>query len=256
MRVFVGLALLVLTLATASAADLERERRLKEQIIDAILDGEPLTLRAGEHDFLGIHTEAEEPRGAVVILHGRGFHPDWANVVQPLRVGLIEHGWNTLSIQLPVLEKAALFYDYVEIFDEAIPRIDAAIDYLRQQGNERVVLIAHSCGVHMAMRYVTKRGDQRFDAFVGIGMGATDLGQPMREPFPLERMTRPVLDIYGGEDYPAVQRLGALRAQQMQGEGHPLSTQIIVPGAEHYFVDRDADLVDAVAGWLQRLTDN
>ena len=237
----------------AGASDLAREQRLKEQIIDAILDGEPVMLRAADHEFLSIYTEADAPKGAVLILHGRGFHPDWANVVSPLRVGLVEHGWHSLSIQLPVLEKAATFYDYEEIFDEVIPRLQAAFDFLHQQGNERVVVVAHSCGVHMAMHYIRNMGDQHFDAFVGIGMGATDFGQPMRQPFPLEQMRKPLLDVYGEDDYPAVQRLGALRAQQMHGEGHPLSAQVIVPAAEHYFVDRGDDLVDVVAAWLQKL---
>ncbi len=41
----------------------------------------------------------------VLINHGRGFHPDWVDTVQPLRVGLVDYGWNTLSIQMPVLAK-------------------------------------------------------------------------------------------------------------------------------------------------------
>ena len=237
----------------AQSSDLAREQRLKEQIIDAILDGDAQMLSAEDHEFLSIYTEADEPQGAVLILHGRGFHPDWADVVNPLRVGLVEHGWNSLSIQLPVLEKAAKYYDYVPIFADAVPRIDAAIDFLEQQGHNRIVVIAHSCGVHMAMHYVRHRGEGRFDAFVGIGMGATDFGQPMREPLPLDRITKPVLDIYGGEDFPAVQRLGTLRAQQFADEDNPLSKQVVVPDADHYFIDRGEDLTQAIAGWLKKL---
>ena len=39
----------------------------------------------------------------MIILHGRGYHPDWAEVANPLRVGLAE-GWNTLSLKMPVLD--------------------------------------------------------------------------------------------------------------------------------------------------------
>jgi hypothetical protein len=28
----------------------------------------------------------------VLIIHGRGFHPDWVDTVQPLRVGLVDYG--------------------------------------------------------------------------------------------------------------------------------------------------------------------
>ena len=90
---------------SATAQDLERERRLEAEIIDSILDGEPVHLDADGHSFLGIHTEADGggPRRAVIVLHGRGFHPDWPEVAAPLRIELPEHGWETLSLQMPVL---------------------------------------------------------------------------------------------------------------------------------------------------------
>ncbi len=244
--------LLLFTPGMLLASDLEREQRMMDEVADAILDGEVEMLRADGLEFFSIYTEAEEAEGAVIVLHGRGFHPDWADTVNPLRVGLVEHGWNTLSIQLPVLEKTAKYYDYVPIFGEAIPRIDAAIDFLQQQGNKKIILVAHSCGVHMAMHYVREKGEGRFDAFVGIGMGATDYKQKMRQPLPLDQMKKPVLDIYGGDDYPAVHRLASLRAQ-MQEEGSPLSAQIKIEGANHYFTDKGDVLVETVADWLDKL---
>lgn len=253
-KIFSALLLMLsLNSPVFGASDLAREARLKDQIIDAILDGEPHMLEARGHEFLSIYTEAEKASGAVLILHGRGFHPDWVDVVNPLRVGLVEHGWNTLSIQLPVLAKEAKYYDYEPIFDDATPRIDAAIDFLQQQGNKKVIIIAHSCGVHMAMQYVRNKGEQRFDAFVGIGMGATDFKQPMRWPLPLEKMKKPVLDVFGGDDYPAVHRLAGLREQQILGQGHAFSKQIKIPGANHYFTDMGEPLLETIAGWLEKL---
>lgn len=240
-------------LSLASASDLVREKRMYNQIVDAILDGDVKMLNADGHEFLSIYTEAEDAKGAVLILHGRGFHPDWADVVNPLRVGLAEEGWNTLSIQLPVLEKSAKYYDYVPIFNEAVPRIQVAIDYLKQQGNDKIILLAHSCGAHMAMQYVREKGEQDYDAFIGIGMGATDYKQPMREPFPFDRMSKPMLDIFGADDYPAVHRLAALRAQQMPGESNPLSRQVKIPQANHYFTDMGAPLLEEVVAWLNEL---
>lgn len=251
----VGLLTVLIFSAVVSAemADLEREQRLKDQIIDAIFDGEPIDLEADGHEFLGIYTEADDAVGGVLILHGRGYHPDWDTVVKPLRVGLTDSAWNTLSIQLPVLEKDAKYYDYEPLFDEAVPRIKAGLDYLKQQGNQKVILIAHSCGAHMAMQYVRKLGEAGFDAYIGIGMGATDFKQPMREPLPLDKMKKPLLDIYGSNDYPAVQRLAAIRNQMMAGEGNPLNRQIVVEGADHYFNEMGAPLLQVVSDWLEAL---
>ena len=114
----------------AAAQDLERERRLESEIVDMILDGEPIHLDADGHSFLAIHTEAGDggPRKAVIVLHGRGFHPDWPEVARPLRTELPGHGWDTLSLQMPVLGKSARYYDYVPILHAAFPRIRAGID--------------------------------------------------------------------------------------------------------------------------------
>ena len=237
----------------AGASDIAREKRLAGQVVDSIIDGEAVFLKSGEHEFLSIYTEADEPGGAVIIMHGRGFHPNWADVVYPLRVGLVDQGWNTLSLQMPVLGKEAKFYDYLEIMDEALPRIEAGIDYLKQQGNEKIILIAHSCSVHMTMAWVDAGRMRDIDAFVGIGMGAVDYKQPMKRPFPLEKFIVPVLDVYGEEEYPAVIRGAPERLAAMQKAGNPKSKQLTVPGANHYFTDEGDALLEVVGPWLQGL---
>lgn len=236
-------------------SDLEREQRIHDQIVDAIFDGEPLTLHADGHDFLAIHMETdEEPRrGAAIILHGRGLHPDWETVVQPLRTALPEHGWDTLALQMPVLEKEAKYYDYVPIFPESWPRIEAAIAYLKQQGIDKIVLIAHSCGAHMAMSWVEQKGDRDIAAYVGIGMGATDYKQPMAHPFPLDRMHVPILDVYGSKDYPAVLRMAPERKAQIEKAGNPQSAQQVIEGAEHYFNGHNDALIEVIGQWLDGL---
>ena len=238
----------------AQKADLAREQRLAEQIVDAILDGDAITL-TGENGqkFLGIYTEAEDqPRGTVILMHGRGMHPDWEQVVQPLRVGLTERGWNTLSIQMPVLEKGRKYYDYVPIFPESFPRLEAAFDYARQQGAQRVVALAHSCSVHMTMAYVRARGHERLDAYIGVGMGATDYKQPMRMPFPLQPLTLPVLDIFGSDEYRSVTK-GAPARRAIIRANHRSSRQIVVADADHYFNDQGDPLLAAVANWLNQV---
>ena len=107
--------------------DYAREQRLASEISDAIMDGEVVSLNDGTQNFMGILTAAEQPRGAVIILHGRGYHPDWEDVAHPLRTGLAAKGWTTLSLQMPVLEKEAKYYDYVPLFANADKRIDAGI---------------------------------------------------------------------------------------------------------------------------------
>ncbi len=247
---------LYLGLVAAVAADepdFAREARLADEIVDAILDGEPEWLEADGREFLGIYTASDEPGIGVLILHGRGFHPDWADAVGPLRVGLAERGFSTLALQLPVLGKQAKYYDYLPIFEYAHARIEAGIAFLRAQGRDRIVLVAHSCGVHMALDWIDKAGDGGIDAFAGLGMGATDYRQPMHRPFPLASMRVPVLDLYGSEEYPAVIRMAPERGRAIAAAGNPHSRQQVLAGADHYFSNQGGPLVAAVADWIESL---
>jgi len=238
----------------AATPDLAREKRMADEIVDAILDGEVVMLKDGDHEFMSIDTEpAGDSKGAVIILHGRGYHPDWAETINPLRVGLADAGWRTLSLQMPVLEKSAKYYDYVPLFPAAYSRIEAGIQYLREADESMIVLLAHSCGAHMAMDWIAAKGDAEIDAYIGAGMGATDYKQPMLKPFPLEQMTVPVLDVYGDEEYPAVLRRAPERKAMIEKAGNPKSAQMTVPAANHYFTDKGEVLVETVASWLDTL---
>lgn len=254
-----SVALLALVFSAVSLAaeevlpDYARETRLADQIVDMILDGDPVWLEANEREFLGIYTEADAVGTAVLILHGRGFHPDWADAVNPLRVGLAESGYSTLSLQMPVLGKAAKYYDYLPIFRFAHARIESGIRYLRDAGHSRVILLAHSCGVHMAMDWIRSQGDASIDGFIGLGMGATDYGQPMLQPFPLEQMQVAVLDLYGEQEFPAVLRGAAARKAMLESAANAASRQQVLPQANHYFTEQGDALVAAVASWLGRL---
>lgn len=240
-----------------SAPDYEREQRLADEIVDGIVIGDAVDLNDGTRDFLGILTEAdgEKARGAVLIMHGRGFHPAWPDVIQPLRTTLPESDWATLSIQMPVIGKEAKYFDYVPLFPESYGRIQSAIKYLRDEGYEKVILLAHSCGAHMVMSYVNELGDKAFDAYISVGSGATDYKQPMMEDFPFAGMRVPVLDIYGSNDFPAVLRKAEERNQQIRQAGNVKSAQVVVEGADHYY-KKSGDvekLLEKILAWLDTL---
>ena len=134
------------------------ERELVDEIEANLFDGEVIALMPGADAFAAVEmpSQTDSTRGGVILLHGRGFHADWPENIGPLRVGLSEAGWYTLSLQMPVLEKSAKYYDYIPILPEALPRIDAALTHLKAESISPVVLLAHSCGAHMAMLWMGK----------------------------------------------------------------------------------------------------
>ena len=173
-----------LACAAETSPDYEREQRLIEEAEAGLFDGEIVYFPVADRQIFSLLSEPDEPvtDGIVMLLHGRGFHPDWPQVVGPLREGLTDRGFPTFSVQMPVLAKTAKYYDYLQIIPESVPRIQAALDYLRDLGYAWIAVIAHSCSVHMTMAWVQEFGDADNDAYAGIGMGATDYRQPMLAP--------------------------------------------------------------------------
>ncbi len=255
-RISILVAVLSFVLIALANADLqpdyEREERLAQEAIAGLFDGEVLYLNDGERDFLSFLTEPDNSdfNGGILLLHGRGFHPDWPQVTGPLREGLGDLGMTTLSLQMPVLAKDAKYYEYLEILDESFPRIEAGINFLKDNNYQWIAIVAHSCSVHMTMGWIKQIGDIPFDAYVGIGMGATDYGQPMLEEFPLSSIPVPILDIFGDQDYPAVIKAAERRKAAILAAGNSKSRQIQLSGPDHFFEDYEDLLVETVGDWI------
>lgn len=235
------------------ASDLAKEKRWADQVIDAIIDGDAVWLNDGKSDFLGIFTEAEEDKGrAVIVMHGTGIHPDWQQVVQPLRVGLTAHNWTTLSIQMPILANEAEYPEYAPLYDEVAPRIDAAIKYLKKNGIESIVLIGHSQGSAMTAYYLST-SKQDVKGFVAIGMGAFADDPRMNSIKALEKIQLPVLDLYGSDDLENIMASVESRATAAKKAGNKDYTQVKITG-NHFFDGEEEALVETVAEWLETIS--
>ena len=243
---------------TDSKPDFERETRMINEIEDSVMDGdvEYLPLKDDKEVFsIYMEPDADTPKGGVIILHSRGYHANWSNAIKPLRIGLAEKGWHTLSVQMPVLDKNAKYYDYVPIFPYAHERIDAALSFYKQRGIDNVVLIGHGCGAHMSMSYIDKYGDEKISAYIGIGMGATDYKQKIVKEFPLDKMLTPVLDVFAENDFPGVIRLSESRQDLMDVAANAKSAQMVIKGADHYYKENGTAqvLTNTIDTWLSGL---
>ena len=99
------------------ASDLEKEERWREQVEDSIMDGESVDLVVEGRNVFAIYTEAEEGSDkGLIVVHGTGIHPNWQQVVQPIRVEMAGHGWNTLALQMPILHNEAEYEEYVALY--------------------------------------------------------------------------------------------------------------------------------------------
>lgn len=243
-----------LILSFSQASDMAKEKRWEEQIVDALMVGEAVKLKAGATEFLAIYAEhtTEKAMGGAIILHGIGVHPAWPEVIQPLRTSLPDYGWATLSLQMPILPNDAKSEDYAPLFAEVRPRIRAGIDYLKKQGIQNIVIVAHSLGSSMASYYLSDKPDPVVTAFVGIGMSRHKGNPQMDNATSLRKITLPVLDIYGSRDLPQVLASVKDRATAANKAGNKNYTQLRIEGADHFFNNMDDVLVKRVRGWLAK----
>lgn len=237
-----------------NGADLEKEKRWSAQIVDSLLDGEAIKLQSGGNTFLGLFTEASDSPGerAVILLHGMGAHPDWPDVIHPLRIGLPEHQWSSLSIQLPVLANDAPIKDYAPLFDEAGPRIASAVKFLKDRDYSKIVLLGHSLGAAMGAVYLGSSGEKDINGFVAIGLSILDNEQKMNAEPALEKLEIPVLDLFGSRDLEGVLETRQRRAKAARKAGNTQYRQTEIEGADHFFSGSEDILVRTVYGWLKR----
>ncbi|MCU7842504.1 MAG: alpha/beta hydrolase family protein [Candidatus Thiodiazotropha sp. (ex Monitilora ramsayi)] len=247
----IAVALITFFTVTTHASDLQKEQRWESQIVDAILDGEAIHLDGKRSRFLAIETpSADESREkTAIIMHGTGVHPDWPTVIQPLRVGLTESDWHTLSIQMPILPNEAEHKDYAAIYDWVPDRLDTAIEYAREQGAKTVVLIGHSQGTTMTAYYLT-HGGKPVDGFIAIGMGAGIAGGPMDNLNHLKKLKFPMLDLFGSQDLEGIVA-SADKRKDIAGGHNPNYSQIELEGADHFFEGEEELLLEQVNAWLQ-----
>jgi pimeloyl-ACP methyl ester carboxylesterase len=248
------LSTLTSSLYAATQSDTAKEQRWSEQIVDQLIDGEEVRLEARKHRFLAIYTPAEEtpPQGTVVLIHGTGAHPDWPQVIQPLRSGLAENGWQSLSLQMPLPPEGADQDMQGQLIQEGADRISAALDWLAEQGAGKVTLISHSRGGADLLFYAADRQDDRLVSLVVIGVNGAFSNVPdsMGTLQSLSRIKLPVLDVYGGSDLQGVLDTADARKKAALA-GSSGYQQTSVDGADHFFEDSEAELLALVIDWLK-----
>jgi alpha/beta superfamily hydrolase len=162
-------------------------------------------------------------------------------MIGALRTGLADRGFETLSVQMPVLAADAPREGYGELHGYAGERIGAAIAWLRGRGASRVVLLSHSMGAAMSNAYLAAASAAKPDAWVAVGMMVDFAAAP----------GIPVLDVVAERDFPEALAASAARRARMPADR--CSRGIAVAGADHYFESTSAALIAAILPFLEQV---
>ena len=228
--------------AQQQPSDYAREKRWADEIVPSIVSGEAVWLEAPRTEkFLGIYTEAKNARGAIILAHGLGVHPDHG-LIGELRTRLADTGYTTLSIQMPILSADAPPARYPVLFWEADARFAAAMTYLKRKRNDRIVLLSHSMGSRMANHYVGAHPLVPLAGWISLSISSGDFA-------PIQRVKFPVYDVYAENDTDAVLKGAQKRAlalKRMRG-----SSQAMVFATDHFFAKKEKELVSLIGLLLE-----
>jgi alpha/beta superfamily hydrolase len=242
MRLALPFALLLFALARASlAADYGREERWAQEIVPSLVVGDAVYLATPTRaKVLAVLTQPAGPaKGGVIVVHGLGVHPDWG-LIGGLRTALAEIGYTTLAVQMPVLAATATREDYRETLPEAGDRIAAAIAYLRGRGLAGIAIVSHSMGAAMVNAYLARPDASAIVAWAPVGMFGAFAASPKES----------VLDVLAEHEIPQVRESAPARVPTLPKDA--CSRQVTVLGADHYFDDRQKQLVAPIAAFLDR----
>lgn len=239
-----ALALLVGGCAALGSAttDRDRERRWAEQILPTLVVGEAVYLPTaddnGARQFLALYTPANTraPKGAVILVHGKGMHPDFG-VIGALRVDLANRGYATLSLQMPVLRDGASEEQYELLFQDAGTRIVSAVEFLGSRRYSRIILLSHSMGGRMAEYYLMRASEPRIAAWVSLSISSGEYQHA-------QSMEMPILDVYAESDLPRVLEGAGYRGAVLQSLPH--SRQVRMRGADHYYTGHEKEVLAEV----------
>ncbi|HZT61889.1 MAG TPA: DUF3530 family protein [Burkholderiales bacterium] len=227
----------LIAFAQQQPSDYKREKRWADQVVPTLISGEAVWLEAPRTEkFLGIYTEAPSAKGAIILAHGLGVHPDYG-VIGELRTRLADIGYTTLSVQMPVLAAEAPPARYPVLFWEADARFAGAMTYLRRKHYDKIWVLSHSMGSRMANHYISAHPQVPLAGWISLSISSGDIG-------PFKRIKFPVYDVYAENDFDAVIKGAPKRAATLKNlKG---SSQTMVFGTDHYFARREKELVSLI----------
>ena len=225
----------------------KKARNITEQAIASRLQftlngAEIIWLEAQDQEFLAVYRDAEiqPPSGAIIINIANGRVVESSLTHRTIAEVAAGSGWASLSIQPTERSNQASTSAPEE--EEALLRLNSAIDYVRRQAIENIIVVGDAGGANVAIHCITKDSPAGVVAVIGLGLWNEDLtGTDI-----------PVLDIVGTRDHQALIKHHA-RAVKTRQRDHPVDL-VVIDGADASFTGYEDVVAKRLRGWLERIT--
>jgi hypothetical protein len=234
----------------------QREADFADDIIKTQPAGKVVWLEINGKKFLSLYTDTEKKlsKGAVIVLHDQGGHPNQLQMIKGLRSVLPEHNWSTLSLQMPVLEMGANEDEYYDLFPEAQARIASAIKHLKDNKIQTIVMVGYGLGALMAVYAQSeKAGDVAAIAAISLAVPDTQNKAAQTLEF-IKKIKLPLLDIYAEGDQPAV--VDSARNRRLAAKENEAYRQDKINDENHLYQHDEGLVVKRIYSWIERVAAN
>jgi hypothetical protein len=246
---FYVIIILLVASGPVQGADPGKEAYLAEELRQQLRVGELIWLQASEENFPAIYSKSNrnKPLGGIILLHDLNAHPDWPEVISPLRKQLITSGWNTLSLQMPLQpDTSTTSSEYLPpLFNEAMGRIQGAITYLTGQGIQNIILVGHGLGADQGAAYLAndQTSPQNIAGFIALApKNPHGLDQSLQFQSALANIKIPVLEIIKKDP----------NGNTLQSHNTRTHQRVEILGASNNLNGHEAFIIKRIKGWLKK----
>jgi hypothetical protein len=241
-------------------------------------ENEVVSLPGTNQDYYGLFLEEStgSPQGGVLILHDNQQHGHWPDIIAPLREYLPQHGWATLTIELPdeparqriarskptdqpslsiseeenvptAIPEEAITLVPVQYKQESQQRISAAMEYLRSKGQLNLVIIGYGIGAAWAIDYLAQQNKKGLALVTIDAMPNQDNDTQMLQQ--LAELQNPFLDLMQPKKSYVLKK-GKARRAIMQRNQNKKYQQIITSNVASYR-NNENSTNRRIRGWLK-----
>lgn len=222
----------------------ERERNLMDMIEAGALPGDFVSLGPPEQPFAARCEPAHEPspKGALLVVPPYGEFIGKDEMTDAYLGEFPVNGWSALAVQPPLLSRLAERGDYDALADKTVARILHAIEFLKREGAERIVIVANAEGAVLARRVLVDSRPAGVSAFATVGrwVGAVDdIGVP-------------VFELVAERDSSALELSKGRKTETERIESQPYEL-VMVAAADPTYTGFEREIAKRVRGWADRV---